>query len=212
MSTITNPVGVNVDSTTQSELTSTVVHPILLAELYFDNDQVFAWNGYDTFTWNGNDYTGVGWLGSISAVQETTTLEVTGLTFTLSGIPSTLLSTALSQDYHNRIARVRRAFLDGQGTDSSNLVGSPYVLAEGLMDTMTIRESGEESTITVVAEPRTAPLERPIKFLWSDQDQRSEYANDDGFEFVAGLQDKQIMWGVNVGDLNAPRVVKPPRR
>ena len=60
---------------------------------------------------------------------------------------------------------------------------------------MIIRETGETSTIELKLENRLVALERPNDRRMTDEDQKNLFTGDKGFEFIADLQDKQLVWG-----------------
>lgn len=199
----------DITNAVETEVQAQVVQPFLLAELMFDGDPIYAWNGVGTLTWNGNDYTGVGDLGGIDPIGETTNIQARGIAFSLSGVPSATISLALGSNYSGRIARLRLGFFDGNGVDTANIIADPFVIAEGFMDQLDIEEQGETSKVTVKAESRLITLQRAREFLYDHEDQQAIYPGDKGFEFVAALQNKEISWGVGTGRANAPRRIRP---
>ena len=60
---------------------------------------------------------------------------------------------------------------------------------------MNIEESGDTCVVSVTAENVLIKLERPIVRRFTNEDQKSRFPNDRGLEFVAALQDKDILWG-----------------
>ena len=130
----------------------------------------------------------------------------------MSGIPSTLLSLALSEPYQGRLCRILfglnipNASLTTQAiqelitqdlfelslqSGSTNLVE----IFSGELDQMNIVEEATTCTISVTAENVLIKLERPTVRRLTDQDQMSRYPGDRGLEFIASLQDKEIFWG-----------------
>ena len=71
-------------------------------ELAFDSGTTRLWNGYGDLTVASNTYTGSGDLMSISAIEENSEISAKGLNLVLSGILSSLLSLALTENYQNR--------------------------------------------------------------------------------------------------------------
>jgi hypothetical protein len=95
-----------------TEVASTTVRPIVLVKLEFDSGAVRVWNGIGDLSWNAQTWTGVGDLGGVSPVEEAGDLKASGVRFQLSGIPAALISTALSEDYQDRPARMWLGMLD----------------------------------------------------------------------------------------------------
>ena len=173
------------------ETGQTVARPILLAEFDFAGGASRAWSGLGTLTWAGKDWTGLGDLGEVSAIEETMELRATGAAFRLSGVPSALIATALGEPIQGRAARLWLGFLD----EALSLIEDPVLLFDGRMDVLEITDGGEAAVITLFAENRLRDLERPRTRRYTDQDQQAEYPGDRGFAFVPSLQDVTINWG-----------------
>ena len=163
--------------------------PFLAIELEFDSGAVRLWNGYGEITIDSDTYTGAGSLLAVSSVEETGEIAARGVTMTLTGISSDLISVALSENYQNRAARVYI------GTIASDDSISSYQLFGGRLDVMNIEESGETATISVTAENRLIDLERPRARRYTSEDQKSLYPGDLGLDYVNELQDKTLDWG-----------------
>jgi len=160
----------------------------LAAELLFDSGALRLWNGYGDLTIDSNTYTGGGSLIGVSAIEEAAEIGAKGVSMSLTGISSSILTTALTENYQYRIANIY------VGAITSGTVSS-YKVFSGRMDVMTIAEEGETCTITLTAESRLIDLERPRLRRWTSEDQKALDANDKGFEFVNSLQEASIKWG-----------------
>ena len=176
--------------------TADVVRPIYLVKAEFDSTppedrNLYLWSGFGNLTFNGKNYLGVGNLLSISAVDESTDLTATGASIVLPGIQSPLLAIARDEDYQGRPITIYLGALD----DTGDLLASPTVLFSGFMDVMTISEAGETSTISVTAENKLIAFDRSYVRRYTAEDQKIDYPNDMGFEFVAKIADQEIIWG-----------------
>lgn len=176
--------------------TADVVRPIYLVKAEFDSTppedrNLYLWSGFGDLTFNGKNYLGVGNLLSISAVDESTDLTATGASIVLSGIQSPLLAIARDEDYQGRPITIYLGALD----DTGDLIASPTVLFSGFMDVMTISEAGETSTISVTAENKLIAFDRSYVRRYTAEDQKIDYPDDMGFEFVAKIADQEIIWG-----------------
>ena len=176
--------------------TADIVRPIYLVKAEFDSTppedrNLYLWSGFGDLTFNGKNYLGVGNLLSISAVDESTDLTATGASIVLSGIQSPLLAIARDEDYQGRPITIYLGALD----DTGDLIASPTVLFSGFMDVMTIAETGETSTISVTAENKLIAFDRSYVRRYTAEDQKIDYPNDMGFEFVAKIADQEIIWG-----------------
>jgi hypothetical protein len=164
-----------------------VIEPFFAVDLGFDSGTLRLWTGIGTRSINGEDYIGAGNFLQISDMQETAEIQAAGATLTLSGIPSELLSLALTEPYQQRPARIY-----------FGLVGSEADMAEvftARMDQMTIEEGPETCIIQLTVENVLVDLERPRVLRYTNNDQQSRFPGDRGFEFVETIQNREIFWG-----------------
>ena len=174
---------------------SEVVRPIFAIELEISDGTLRFWSGYGnlTMTAGGSSkvFLGTGDLLNISPVEETTSLKMSGLTISLGGIKSSLISTALSAQYTNRNGALYMGLFDA----SASVIADVYTLFKGKMDVLNITESGDTSTISLKIESRLISFEHPLNRLYTLEDQQVDFSSDVGFEFINDLQDKEIIWG-----------------
>ena len=93
-------------------LTADNVIPVMLVELDFLSGFVRVHSAVGNITFEGNTYVGTGQLGTISTIEESTELQAYGLRLQLTGIPNTLISTALTEHYQGRAARIWAGAMD----------------------------------------------------------------------------------------------------
>ena len=67
------------------------------------------------------------------------------------------------------------------------------------MDTMTIAEAGEYSSITIAVENKLIAFERIKIRRYTAEDQKIDHPTDKGFEFVTAIVEKEIIWGRPTG-------------
>lgn len=163
---------------------------LILTELDFPSGTVYAHSGVGNVNFNGHTFLGVGQLGKIGTLQESTELQTFGFSLELSGVDLSLLSITLNDDVQGRSAKLWMVFLDNDLQPINDPIG-PW---SGRMDAMPV-EIGETATITLHIESRLADWERPRIRRYTDADQQAEYPGDLGFEFVSQMQEKEIMWG-----------------
>jgi hypothetical protein len=174
-----------------SEITSSSLAPFLLFEGVFASGTLRLWSGIGDLSWNSYTWTGVGSLASISSVTESAETSAQGITVSLSGIPSNLVSLFLGDVRQGSAGKVYLGFLDS----SNDVIDSPYMLFEGRLDVPAMEESAETAVISITYESRLIDLERPRESRYTDEDQQREFSGDLGFEFVPSLQDIVINWG-----------------
>ena len=175
----------------QAVATAEVVRPIYLVDLEFASGSIYLWSGLGDLSFNSNTYIGAGDLLTIGAVQESTELTATGAQITLGGIKQSLLTLARDEPYQGRPLTIRL----GAFNENGDLIASPVILFSGFMDVMTINDSGETSTITVSAENKLIIFQKTAVRRYTAEDQKIEHPTDKGFEFVAKIQEKEIVWG-----------------
>ena len=207
----------DLSSNTIDNISQDVVYPFFATELKFDGDNTLRlWTGQGTLVLDdGTSWVGTGNLLNISAIEETSELAVKGATLTLSGVPSEVLSLALSEPYQGRVCNIYfGTFSQGSILQES----SSYILLQdgsrinlettdkdfseifsGYMDQMNIEESGETSTIQLLVENKLVDLERARVARFTSGYQKSIYAGDLGLDFLEDLQDKKIAWGRKSG-------------
>lgn len=187
----------------QEALCAPVLRCALLASLQFADNTVYVWSGLGPLTWNGNTYQGVGSLGSISTISEGSTVEAEGVTFTLSGIPASLVSEVLWETRLLYTAQVYLALWDASG----NLIADPVLSYRGKMDQPSISDDGKTCTISISTENVLVDLNRSCYRRYTNDDQQIDLAAtltrlglpsttvDTGFRWVAGLQEQITFWG-----------------
>lgn len=181
----------NLSSAMQSAVEADVVRPIVLVTCAFDSGDLNLWNGIGTLTVNFVDYVGAGTLLNIGEIAESSELQANGITVTLSGITDPLLAKARDEDYQGRELTVKLGAMDA----SNGVITNPVTVFSGFMDTMVINDSSETATIQVSVENRLIEFERTRIRRYTAEDQKIDYPNDKGLEFVAEMAEKEIVWG-----------------
>jgi len=176
-------------------MTSTVVRPIMAVELEFSDGTLRMWNGYGdiimTAGGSSKTFTGAGDLLGITDIEESDILSMSGVTLSLSGIKSSLISTALQAQYTNRDGAIYLGLFD----TSNNVVADVYTIFKGKMDVLNISEGSQTTIIQLKLENRLISFEKSSNRMYTFEDQKVDYPNDLGFEFIPDLQDKEIIWG-----------------
>ena len=185
----------DITSDFNTAIKDTVVQPIFAIELEFSDGTLRFWTGYGdiTMTAGGSSkvFTGTGDLLNISPIGESSTLQMQGITVALTGIKSSLISTALTAQYTNRNGTLYMGLLNSSGA----VIADVYTLFKGKMDVLNINEGAETSTITLKIESRLVSFDLPLNRMLTLEDQQVDYSTDLGFEFISSLQDKEIIWG-----------------
>ena len=181
----------NLSSAMESAVEADLVRPIVLVTCAFDSGDLNLWNGIGDLTVNSVDYVGAGTLLNIGEIAESSELQANGITVTLSGISDPLLAKARDEDYQGRELTVKLGAMDA----ANAVITSPVTVFSGFMDTMVINDSSETATIQVNVENRLIEFERTRIRRYTAEDQKIDYPNDKGLEFVAEMAEKEIAWG-----------------
>lgn len=214
-----------------ANLEDEVIYPFFAVELNFDegtfegvdgnlHDRVLRlWTGFGTLVYNGQDYYGTGNLLDISSVEESTEIGAKGATLTLSGVPSEVISLALTEAYQGRTCDIHFGLIQKGSLEleSSQEILQDYIKLEdggkitlervivdltqlftGYMDQMSIDEGPDTSTVQLKVENKLIDLERARVGRFTSQHQKSIYPEDKGLDFVESLQDTTLNWGRSV--------------
>lgn len=157
----------------------------------FDTDDILLWSGTDDLVIASETYTGAGNLLSISNTEDNLELKSNGLVITLSGMDTTIVNYALTENYQNRPLTLFMGYVMG----GTNEVAGTLTLFKGRMTSLVIGDTPEGSTVTIDAENRLVDLDRPSNLRYTKESQNFLHDGDTGFNRVASLQDKQINWG-----------------
>jgi hypothetical protein len=164
----------------------------LFVEATFATGPVYIWNGIGNYTWNSHTWTGVGTLGSVSTVEESSSVEAKGITISLSGIDPTLLSDVMDDLNQGLAVLVWLGLFDDTGT---TLIPNPILSFAGTMDQPTITVGGETATISINCESRLSEMNTPAERRLTNEDQQMDHPGDRGLEFVGQIQQVTIYWG-----------------
>jgi hypothetical protein len=198
--------------TTIENINADVVEPFFAVELAFDNNLIRLWTGVGTLTLeDGTQWVGTGNLLDISTIEETKDMAVKGANISLSGIPSELLSLALTQPYQGRVCDIyfgtftsgtilqetsNFILLQDGGRINLEITANGFnKMFSGYMDQMNIIDAAETATIELLVENKLIDLERARVARFTSGYQKSIYPLDKGLDFIEDLQDKNIPWG-----------------
>ena len=203
------------DASIISALSSGDIEPFFAFKMEFDTTTLLLYTGLGTITIGSDTYTGVGSLLSFTNVEESADIGAKKVTITLSGVPSTNLSLALTEPYQGRevtiLFGIRNAnvvyLIDENGdfilTEQGGLIdvtdstepNASSTLFVGYIDQMDITEGPETSSISVVLESKLLELERSRVLRYTSAIQKALYTGDKGFDFVDELQGQTFNWG-----------------
>lgn len=183
----------------------------IFAELAFADNTLYLWSGLGSITpagtpFNpsstfpyGKTFTGLGWLGKISSIPQTSKVQAQNVTIGLSGIPSSLIAEATAQVRLTGTVTIWYAFFDGSGQFGvANLLADPVQVFAGAMDVPSITDDGVTSSISIACENTLLSLNLAPNRRFDDPDQQIRHPGDLGFSFVQALQNLQTFWPASV--------------
>lgn len=174
----------------QAALEGAVVRPVLFAKLDFPTSPVLVHSGVGTITFNSEDYLGVGSYGGVSKVTEGAEARPYDIDLTLSGIPTEIIAETLGDDYQGQLAVLYVGLLNSDHV----LLGEPKCIWSGYMDYPDI-SLGKTATIVVHCRGRANDWSRSRVERYTKEQQRADYPDDSGLDYIAQMEDKQIYWG-----------------
>lgn len=166
------------------------VRPAFLYEGEFTGGFVRLWTGVGPLSWDGKTWQGAGELLGMSEIKQSSRIQADGVQLTLSGMPSSLVSLVSGQARQGKVGTIWLAFLDAAGA----IIPDPYIAFRGRLDVPEVGFDGETAAITINYESRLVDLQRARERRLTNEDQRIDFPDDRGFEYVPSLQEQVIEW------------------
>jgi hypothetical protein len=194
-----------------AQLTAPRIKPLLLVQMQFTSGIAYMWTGIGNLQWNGQTWIGVGDMGTISAIEESSEIKATNVTFTLSGIGQDIIHKALGEMRQGYPVQLWFGTLG----DNNNVIADPLQMYAGRMDAPSIDEGAPTATISIATENRLIDLNRSRERRYTDQDQQINYPGDLGMQYVQLVQIWNGTWGkagpggVPRGPITRPTIDRP---
>lgn len=169
---------------------------VLLVKIEHPDGDVYFWDGLGILDHDGQQWQGLGRLGSVQIAPSDTEVQVSDITFTLSGVDEEYIS-YLDQTVKGNRAWVWKAFL---GPDYR--VRFIEQLAECELDQPTFSlEPNGQATMRLTANGGFYFLETQSSAVWDVEEQKNyltslgiDPATDTGFDLMSELKNTQINW------------------
>ena len=116
------------------------IEPYYAVDLDFPSGNLRLWTGFGNRTISSNTYLGSGDIMRIDGLEEASDLSSRGTTLTFSGVPSNLVTYALTEEYQGHLCYVYWGI---------KTVSDVVEVFSGYMDKITIQDDGETSTISL---------------------------------------------------------------
>ena len=175
----------------QAAFEKPVVPAAWFVEMEFSSGTLRICSYTQTYTWGGYDWTGLGSVGTISSIVESTGSGAAAMTFGLNIAATALLALGVGvvEDYRGRNAKLYFCPLDSTG----NLIDTPELCWRGRMDVMTSSVDGEDGQIVLKCETSSFGLKRSSMRLNAAQ-QKQRYPTDTGFDYLNSLISDPQVW------------------
>lgn len=161
---------------------------VMLLELGFSTVIRAASSAVD-IVWSGQTWTRTGNLGAIDPVRDTSG-EITGLKFSLSGVPSANIALALGQTARGKTCKLWCAVLD----PATHAVLDAPLIFSGELDQMPISEEEGSSVIGVTA-IHSGQLFKRVRMLdQTDTTQQRLYPGDTSRRFLISQANHKDVW------------------
>ena len=172
---------------------------IMFAKLEFPDGTLYLHTSLGTYTWGGQDWSGVGSWGGIEGIEEAQQISSYSATLTLSGLDSTLLNEALSQDYFMRPVTI----YFGVANENDVLVDTPTQIWAGFCDSLQLSVGADGGdVIRLVCESELVQFERSANLRYSDNAQQNVHSGDTFFQFLPAIADNPAIKWANADSEN----------
>jgi len=187
----------SINSSGISNITGGDVYPIYLVALNFTepvyvHSDVGIISHTPPFLSESVNYVGVGNLGSVSEIPETTQIQANMIDLTLSGINPNLISTAIQTDYQGKDCSVEIGLRDKM-ENGGNILDT-IVIFSGFIDNLSLNLS-QTATIKVTVVDKLVRFDKASNRRFNHADQQKEYPTDDSFLYQDSLKEQLLVWG-----------------
>lgn len=172
-------------------LDAAVVRPVVLFEGQFASGWLRLWSGLGDLIWNGQTWTGAGQLLSFGTLSETADVVASGLSVSLAGVPTALVTSAIDDARQGLPGRIYLGTLDDLGA----VIADPVMAFAGRLDVPDLTDGAQDCTITIAYESRLINLQTAREWRWTHESQQQLYPGDKGFAYVTTIQGLDVKWG-----------------
>lgn len=180
------------DSSILAALDDAEIHPVFLVDLGFDDAHLYVHTDLGDISYGGHTYLGVGALGNVKSIEERDDNTPSAVTLQLSGIDTTILNEALTQQYYDRPAVI---YLALRNIVTGAIISTPFEVFSGRMDLMKITSGGPTSTVEISVESELIEWNRSLNRYFSDTELQRLYPGDLGFKYLSSMANLRVTVG-----------------
>lgn len=180
-----------IDPAAEAVLNGSVVPLVLLLEMQLTETVRLCSSTYEV-TFEGNDYLGVGILGSVGVVNDSPG-EYKPLRFNLSGVSTDVLAIAMEEDLRGKRCSLRMAVLN----PTTHAVLDAPLNWSGDLDQMPIVLPAEDDgsfSVGATAEHRGMTYARPKPLRYTNVDQQRLFPGDTSLRFIDAQSSHPDVW------------------
>lgn len=169
------------------------LRPVHLFTIYLDTATIRISDAHKELRWGGDTWLAGGHALGFTGLEETSALEVTTVTISLSAVDQSFISLLLAQHFIDRRVTIHLALLD----EDDRLTIAPRLQFDGRVDSPVIADDpvNGKSVIALSATNHWVDFERVPGRHTNGPEQRLYYAGDKGFDFIPQLVSKVLLWG-----------------
>jgi hypothetical protein len=176
-------------SAVNTELATDSLNPVTLVYLGVASGSRYT-DHYKDVSYSSNTYTASSIFLDASAVTESAEVEISNIQLRFSGADQSIISLFLNNNYMNKDVEVYKGFLN----DSQGLISDPFTLFKGKIESFSVDEEINRSTVTISATSHWSDFERVQGRRTNTNSQQIHFDADVGFDY-ASQAIAELKWG-----------------
>ncbi len=175
-----------------TELAKPVTRTVYFVEFQFAEGTSRLSTANASFTWGGFEWSGVGTIGTIGAVEESEGLESRSLNFSINAAQPSWMALAIGdvESYRGRRAKMYMCPLN----ESFQMIDTPVLCWSGVMDMLSVNVNGESGSITLKCETSSYGLKRRPFLRLNAAQQKKTHPTDTGLDYLTELIANPGVW------------------
>lgn len=175
----------------QNEIEGLSLNPAIFVQFQFLDGNLNLWSGYTDIIFNSEIFVGSGNVLAVDRIEETQEFKANSVSFSLNGLNSALIASSLTANYQGRTAIMWFAVMD----NNRNIIATPYQLFKGRMDIISFSDNGDTADFNIKCESNIIDIRKVRERRYTPEDQKIDYPDDAGLDFIPKIQDIEIAWG-----------------
>jgi hypothetical protein len=166
------------------------VRTVYLCQIDHPTGMVYLNSGILPVTWNGQQWTALGTLGTITGMAQSRDAKSQQVTLTLAAPQlDAVAQDIISQSVAGRQAWVWQAFF----TEDWQVIADPLLMADVTMDSLeVVIDDGGRQSLQIQGFMTQFAARRVMPVYYSNEEQQARFPGDTGMDRIAELADKVI--------------------